>query len=153
MLFTMTPHSSPSSSQPIVPGVYRWNQPSLPSRIPRIVWWTSHFSSDAMFLSTLFILLLTKVQFINLIFRVLKNVLDKIKRSSNNTYDVKSSFASALKLNKKKTVIRLEQQKLKEKIILLKLYSAGYSYKLRQCIQKKFNIRLHYTSTDIKCHD
>lgn len=125
MLFTMTPHSSPSSSQPIVPGVYRWNQPSLPSRIPRIVWWTSHFSSDAMFLSTLFILLLTKVQFINLIFRVLKNVLDKIKRSSNNTYDVKSSFASALKLNKKKTVIRLEQQKLKEKIILLKLYSAG----------------------------
>lgn len=134
MLFTMTPHSSPSSSQPIVPGVYRWNQPSLPSRIPRIVWWTSHFSSDAMFLSTLFILLLTKVQFINLIFRVLKNVLDKIKRSSNNTYDVKSSFASALKLNKKKNSDKTRIAEIKGKNHITQVIfcrNNQYSYKLR----------------------
>lgn len=70
-----------------------------------------------------------KVQFINLLFRVFQNILNKIKRSSNNTYDVKSSFASALKLNKKssdKTRIA-ERKKI---IILSSILPAGIINKL-----------------------
>jgi len=56
-VLTIWPQSSPSSSQPILPGQYKWNQPSLPSRIPSIVWCTSHTRSVAMLRNTSFILL------------------------------------------------------------------------------------------------
>lgn len=62
-------------------------------------------------------------------FRVFQNILNKIKRSSNNTYDVKSSFASALKLNKKnsdKTRIA-ERKKI---IIFSSILPAGIINKL-----------------------
>ena len=47
---TMTPYSSPSSSQAMPPGQYKWNQPSLPSLMPSTVWCTSQRESHTMFL-------------------------------------------------------------------------------------------------------